>query len=50
MQDFSALDGAILIDKPAGPTSHDVVDSILLFASVVPKTNVYMGFDVFSHG
>lgn len=28
MQDFSALDGAILIDKPAGPTSHDVVDLI----------------------
>jgi len=26
MQEFSALDGAILIDKPAGPTSHDVVD------------------------
>ena len=28
MQDFTALDGAILIDKPAGPTSHDVVDLI----------------------
>jgi tRNA pseudouridine55 synthase len=28
MQDFSALDGALLIDKPAGPTSHDVVDLI----------------------
>src|SRR5512145_1595054 len=28
MQAFSALDGALLIDKPAGPTSHDVVDSI----------------------
>jgi tRNA pseudouridine55 synthase len=28
MQDFSALDGAILIDKPPGPTSHDVVDAI----------------------
>jgi tRNA pseudouridine55 synthase len=28
MQDFSALDGAILIDKPAGCTSHDVVDAI----------------------
>lgn len=26
MQEFSALDGAILIDKPVGPTSHDVVD------------------------
>ena len=28
MQEFSALDGAVLIDKPAGMTSHDVVDSI----------------------
>jgi len=28
MQEFSPLDGAILIDKPAGPTSHDVVDII----------------------
>src|SRR5215475_4631443 len=28
MQEFSALDGAILIDKPAGPTSHDVVYAI----------------------
>ena len=28
IQEFSALDGAILIDKPAGPTSHDVVDAI----------------------
>jgi tRNA pseudouridine55 synthase len=28
MQDFSPLDGAILVDKPAGPTSHDVVDVI----------------------
>lgn len=28
MQDFSSLDGAILIDKPSGPTSHDVVDAI----------------------
>jgi tRNA pseudouridine55 synthase len=26
--EFSALDGALLIDKPAGPTSHDVVDMI----------------------
>src|SRR6266496_2837211 len=26
MQEFSPLDGALLIDKPAGPTSHDVVD------------------------
>ena len=28
MQELSALDGAILIDKPSGPTSHDVVDAI----------------------
>ena len=28
MQEFFALDGAVLIDKPAGPTSHDVVDAI----------------------
>src|SRR5216684_5975668 len=28
IQEFSALDGAILIDKPAGPTSHDVVAAI----------------------
>lgn len=28
MQEFTALDGAILIDKPAGPTSHDVVDAV----------------------
>jgi tRNA pseudouridine55 synthase len=28
MQEFSTLDGAILIDKPSGPTSHDVVDAI----------------------
>ena len=28
IQEFSALDGAIPIDKPAGPTSHDVVDAI----------------------
>src|SRR5690242_20485571 len=28
IHEFSALDGAILIDKPAGPTSHDVVDAI----------------------
>ena len=28
MQEFSALDGAILVDKPSGPTSHDVVDAI----------------------
>lgn len=25
---FEALDGALLIDKPAGPTSHDVVNAI----------------------
>ena len=28
MQPFEALDGALLIDKPAGPTSHDIVDAI----------------------
>jgi len=28
IQEFSPLDGAILIDKPAGPTSHDVVDAV----------------------
>src|ERR1044072_1276710 len=28
MQEFLPLDGAILIDKPPGPTSHDVVDLI----------------------
>jgi len=28
MQEFTALDGAILVDKPAGLTSHDVVDAI----------------------
>lgn len=25
---FDALDGALLIDKPAGPTSHDVVENV----------------------
>src|SRR5580765_2427678 len=28
MHEFTALDGALLVDKPAGPTSHDVVDAI----------------------
>jgi tRNA pseudouridine55 synthase len=28
VQTFAPLDGALLIDKPAGPTSHDVVDAI----------------------
>lgn len=28
MQAFEALDGALLVDKPAGPTSHDVVAEI----------------------
>jgi tRNA pseudouridine55 synthase len=28
MQEFDTLDGALLIDKPSGPTSHDVVDAI----------------------
>lgn len=28
IQTFEALDGAILIDKPCGPTSHDIVDAV----------------------
>jgi len=28
MQTFDVLDGALLVDKPAGPTSHDVVAAI----------------------
>jgi tRNA pseudouridine55 synthase len=28
IQEFDLLDGALLIDKPAGPTSHDVVEEI----------------------
>jgi len=28
MHQFEPLDGALLIDKPVGPTSHDVVDAI----------------------
>jgi len=28
MREFDPFDGAVLIDKPAGPTSHDVVDAI----------------------
>jgi tRNA pseudouridine55 synthase len=28
IREFEALDGALLIDKPAGPTSHDVVGEI----------------------
>ena len=28
MQVFDPLDGALLVDKPVGPTSHDVVDAI----------------------
>src|SRR5205809_3130465 len=28
LHELSPLDGAILIDKPAGPTSHDVVAAI----------------------
>src|SRR3954471_7771580 len=28
MHQFEAFDGALLVDKPAGPTSHDVVDII----------------------
>src|SRR6266487_3663310 len=36
MQEFSALDGALLIDKPAGPTSHDVVDAIRRHFGIKP--------------
>jgi tRNA pseudouridine55 synthase len=28
MQAFDALDGALLIDKPSGPTSHDIVHAL----------------------
>lgn len=28
MQPFDPFDGALLVDKPSGPTSHDVVDAI----------------------
>jgi len=28
MIEFEPFDGAILVDKPAGPTSHDVVDAV----------------------
>ena len=28
VEPFDKLDGALLIDKPAGPTSHDIVDSV----------------------
>src|SRR3954453_8789374 len=28
MHQFEAFDGALLVDEPAGPTSHDVVDNI----------------------
>src|SRR5271169_1272460 len=28
MHPFDPFDGAVLIDKPAGPTSHDVVDAL----------------------
>ncbi len=28
MKSFTAFDGALLVDKPAGPTSHDIVDQI----------------------
>lgn len=28
MDTFDSFDGAILIDKPSGPTSHDIVDAI----------------------
>jgi len=28
MEPFDSFDGALLIDKPSGPTSHDIVDAI----------------------
>jgi tRNA pseudouridine55 synthase len=28
METFDALDGVLLVDKPAGPTSHDIVDAV----------------------
>ncbi len=28
MESFDSFDGGILIDKPAGPTSHDIVDAV----------------------
>src|SRR5437667_4627452 len=28
MDTFDSFDGALLVDKPSGPTSHDVVDAI----------------------
>lgn len=28
MKTFQSLDGALLVDKPAGPTSHDIVDQV----------------------
>ena len=28
MHDFEAFDGAVLVDKPSGPTSHDIVDEV----------------------
>jgi len=28
MEPFDPFDGALLVDKPAGPTSHDVVENI----------------------
>ena len=28
METFDSFDGAVLVDKPSGPTSHDVVDAI----------------------
>jgi len=34
MNEYGPLDGALLIDKPAGPTSHDVVDVIRCFFGI----------------
>jgi len=34
LQNFDALDGALLVDKPKGMTSHDVVDEIRRYFSI----------------
>jgi len=34
MQEFTTLDGAILVDKPSGMTSHDVVDEIRRYFNI----------------
>ncbi|MGV3757189.1 MAG: tRNA pseudouridine(55) synthase TruB [Verrucomicrobiota bacterium] len=34
LQNFEALDGALLVDKPAGMTSHDVVDEVRRYFNI----------------